>query len=469
MKNNSEISQQKLKVKVHPHKKILLETNNPTKYYTSQNVLIYKDIKYNNQYQLPHYMTPKKTIIQRTQNQKSNYPSTSTNINITINTPSAPHLIRSVTPNPQKKINREIINCSSSKRALLKNQRSLTPIHINPLSGESRKNKKSISSVQSVPLGNFSVNSRDRERNITTHKELQIILSLKKQIKLQNEAINKKDVELEKLRKNQLLLNYNELRIENEVLNKEIDKMKKMAEQQEVITNNGNKETQEEMMKLKKELSQIKENIMNISEKYKTEIAKNNNLKESIAYRQKEFNNKEKDYKKNIETLKTMNTKIQQDFERLKEENSKTINEAKDTIGVLNTEKENLVSEIQLLNDNNKTLEDKNKELHEENEQKKEKNIKLENLLTTLNETISKLNTEKIQKEENEMNKRKENIVVLNDEVTIIQVPQNKNEFIQEKQCEIEISSEQSNKEDKVQSLQTMCLLPKEDKAPLKV
>ena len=167
MKNNSEISQQKLKVKVHPHKKILLETNNPTKYYTSQNVLIYKDIKYNNKYQLPHYMTPKKTIIQRTQNQKSNYPSTSTNINITINTPSAPHLIRSVTPNPQKKINREIINCSSSKRALLKNQRSLTPIHINPLSGESRKNKKSISSVQSVPLGNFSVNSRDRERNIT--------------------------------------------------------------------------------------------------------------------------------------------------------------------------------------------------------------------------------------------------------------------------------------------------------------
>ena len=83
MKNNSEISQQKLKVKVHPHKKILLETNNPTKYHTSQNVLIYKDIKYNNQYQLPHYMTPKKTIIQRNPNQKSNYPSTSTNINIT--------------------------------------------------------------------------------------------------------------------------------------------------------------------------------------------------------------------------------------------------------------------------------------------------------------------------------------------------------------------------------------------------
>ena len=187
------------------------------------------------------------------------------------------------------------------------------------------------------------MNSRDRERNITTHKELQIILSLKKQIKLQNEAINKKDAELEKLRKNQLLLNYNELRIENEVLNNEIEKMKKLAEQQEMINSNGNKENQEEMMKLKKELSQIKENIMNISEKYKTEIAKNNNLKESIAYCQKEFNNKENDYKKNIENLKQVNTKIQQDFERIKEENSKTINEAKDTIGVLNTEKEILL------------------------------------------------------------------------------------------------------------------------------
>ena len=467
MKNNSEISQQKLKVKVHPHKKILLETNNPTKYHTSQNVLIYKDIKYNNQYQLPHYMTPKKTIIQRNPNQKSNYPSTSTNINITINTPSAPHLIRSVTPNPQKKINREIINCSSSKRTLLKNQRSLTPIHINPLSGDSRKKKKSISSVQSVPLGNFSVNSRDRERNITTHKELQIILSLKKQIKLQNEAINKKDAELEKLRKNQLLLNYNELRIENEVLNNEIEKMKKLAEQQEMINSNGNKENQEEMMKLKKELSQIKENIMNISEKYKTEIAKNNNLKESIAYCQKEFNNKENDYKKNIENLKQVNTKIQQDFERIKEENSKTINEAKDTIGVLNTEKENLVSEIQLLNDNNKTLEEKNKELYEENEQKKEKNIKLENLLSTLNEAISKLKTEKLQREEEDVNKRKENIVVLNDELSLIQVAKNKIEYIQEQQCEIEISSEQSIKEDKVQSLQTMCLLSNEDKDDL--
>ena len=84
-----------------------------------------------------------------------------------------------------------------------------------------------------------------------------------------------------------------------------------------------------------------------------------------------------------------------------------------------------------------------------------------------MNEAISKLKTEKLQREEEDVNKRKENIVVLNDELSLIQVAKNKIEYIQEQQCEIEISSEQSIKEDKVQSLQTMCLLSNEDKDDL--
>ena len=60
--------------------------------------------------------------------------------------------------------------------------------------------------------------------------ELLIILSLKKQLKLQNEQLKMKTAEIERLKQENIIANYNELLIENNVLNRQMVKMKNEIE-----------------------------------------------------------------------------------------------------------------------------------------------------------------------------------------------------------------------------------------------
>lgn len=145
------------------------------------------------------------------------------------------------------------------------------------------------------------------------------------------------------------------------MLNKEIEKMKKELDnkiQGNPSMNNSDNGNLEEMIQLKNELKQIKENVLVLSQKYKAEMTKNKNLRESIAYVDHDYKEKEEKYKKSIEEYKAENEQLKKELESKSKDNN-ILNDAQDTIFVLNNEKESLVTEINLLNDKIAFLEEK--------------------------------------------------------------------------------------------------------------
>ena len=410
MNNKQEPTKPKLRIKIKGGKKILLDSS-----FLSQNNKIenhYTETKTQKNDKVPHFMTPTKSSLLFTQqknNSKNMVSPTNANSNNNNNNPTNHTLMRSVTPNPMKRINREIIDCNDKSLRKIKintnNQRSKTPLYGTPVEGEPRRYKYSICNLQNRPeLANYSMNSKDNKEkrnisktNISSIKELQIILSLKKQIKTQNDIIFKKNEELEKVRKSSLLLVNNELKIENEMLTKEIEKMKKELDnkiQGNPSMNNSDNGNLEEMIQLKNELKQIKENVLVLSQKYKAEMTKNKNLRESIAYVDHDYKEKEEKYKKSIEEYKAENEQLKKELESKSKDNN-ILNDAQDTIFVLNNEKESLVTEINLLNDKIAFLEEKNQEMIQENEKSSIKISKLEDIIKMLNNELISLKQSK--------------------------------------------------------------------------
>lgn len=406
MNSKQDQTKPKLRIKIKGGKKILLDSSILSQNNKNENYTETKAIKND---KTPHYMTPIKPSVLFTQ-QRNN----SRNIipqkhaNTSNNKPTNYTLVRSVTPNPIKRINREIIDCNDKSIRKLKintnNQRGRSPLYGTPIEGEPRRYKYSICNLQNRPeLTNYSISSKDKKEkkntskpNISSIKELQIILSLKKQIKTQNDIIFKKNEELEKVRKSSLLLVNNELKIENETLNKEIEKMKKELDnktQGNPSINNSDNGSLEEMIQLKNELKQIKENVLVLTQKYKTEMTKNKNLRESIAYADQEHKEKEKKYKKEIEEYKLENEQLKNELKLKAKDN--VLNDAEDTIFVLKNEKESLVTEINLLHEKITALEEKNQETIQENEKCSLKVSKLESIIETLNNELIALKQSK--------------------------------------------------------------------------
>lgn len=398
----------KLRIKIKGGKKILLDSSNLSQNNKNENYTETKAIKND---KTPHYMTPIKQNVLFTQqknNSRNIIPPKHANTNYNNNKPTNYTLVRSITPNPIKRISREIIDCNDKSIRKLKintnNQRGRSPLYGTPIEGEPRRYKYSICNLQNRPeLANYSINSKDKKEkkntskpNISSIKELQIILSLKKQIKTQNDIIVKKNEELEKVRKSSLLLVNNELKIENEMLNKEIEKMKKKLDnkiQGNPSINNTDNGSLEEMIQLKNELKEIKENVLVLSQKYKAEISKNKNLRESIAYVDQDHQEKEKKYTKAIEEYKLENENLKNELKSKDKDN--ILNDAQDTIFVLKNEKESLVTEINLLHEKITSLEEKNQETIQENEKCSLKVSKLESIIEMLNNELTALKQSK--------------------------------------------------------------------------
>ena len=146
-----------------------------------------------------------------------------------------------VTPTSKKKI---VINASRVKSLKLKfnkTSKSKLPL-ISDTKSPHRTTYKISGNRSKTPLGiRRDINFNDFSMNINNNyinplsfnpfskNDLQIILSLKKELKIKNEENSRLHSEIEELKKNKTPTAINELEIENKILNEEIQKMKKMC------------------------------------------------------------------------------------------------------------------------------------------------------------------------------------------------------------------------------------------------
>lgn len=277
---------------------------------------------------VPHYMQPIKTTTHLISKIKSKFKFNginksnvyNTQITLPNNTCSSYNNIflqRSITPNAKAAINKESINCKTIAHKVNvspKQRRSLTPINSNNnMSGNSNTfmNKKPNNSTTYFNYNNIHV----KENEMNYNKELQIILSLKRKIKTQNEIISQKDNEINKLQNKSLLSKYNELQIENEVLNNEIKKMKTLMSEtsnnlrnQTYNINNGHN-VNEEMFT--NEINELKLNLNSLNEKYNNEVIINKTHTQNIESLKKEHNIEKEELLNKINEYSNINDELQ--------------------------------------------------------------------------------------------------------------------------------------------------------------
>ena len=306
------------------------------------------------------------------------------------------------TPKIQKHITRDLIECYNvpshpNINNRNKPKRTLTPnlsLIKQRISTPSSSSKNFIGSNSSYNYHNSNQNNNNNSNchNNSFHQkfscqknELLIILSLKKQLKLQNEQLKMKTAEIERLKQENIIANYNELLIENNVLNRQMVKMKNEIEK---IDENLEKYNEERVNKLKNEINELKQKIESVNEKYQIELNKNENLQNSIAVVNEENIQKEKEFEQKISELQIQNDDYESQrgvlmlqIENMQNENNEiknSLNDIKQKYDKVLSQKDLLQKEIETYNSN---LIQKENELFLVNE----KYMKVESILNYLN------------------------------------------------------------------------------------
>lgn len=336
------------------------------------------------QLQTPHYMTPLNNRV---------YTKTGTHkikpkINQVVaqHTSSSPQLTRSATPIPKK--TRDTINCNLKKnnsyipKTLQDNRhnikgRSLTPIRFptQTVYGRNRSAKSPNLLKDSADTSNF--NNFQGKKN-----ELQIILSLKRKIKRQNELLEKKEKEIENLTNGNNNARLNELAIENGVFQKELQKMKELIKQKDQTDFNNphqnniyNNETSTIEEKVKDDIKTLQINMNDITVKYHNEIEKNKKLEQNYVDLNQDYIRLKNDLEqklKEIEELKKSNNEN-------KESELECISLDEDKLKAVTEENKELSIKIEKLNDVINHLNEVHQEAVRENANLKEEQIKIKN------------------------------------------------------------------------------------------
>ena len=182
------------------------ETSNPKTITAIKQIKLHKKLKQN--LAQPHYMSPIKNKIALSKlkakqvNSSKEIPS------------SSPQLLRSITPNMKR--NRDVINCNNTKKVMNTTNSNYKSRSLTPIRGVSNPNGKTNNGMN-VDNGMSGLKNN--------HKELAIIVALKKKIRAMSEMMEKKDKEIAKLKVGQSKARINELEIENKVRNTEMKKM----------------------------------------------------------------------------------------------------------------------------------------------------------------------------------------------------------------------------------------------------
>ena len=335
------------------------------------------------QLQTPHYMTPiKNRVYTKTGTHKIK---AKINQSLPKHTSSSPQLTRSATPIPKK--TRETINCNLKKNnsfipATLKNNhhntkaRSLTPIRFPNQTTYGRNSSAMGSNLLKDSTDTSNLNNFQGKK-----KELQIILSLKRKIKRQNELLEQKDKEIENYTKSKNNARLNELLIENGVFQKELQKMKELIKQKDQANHNNihdnnncnNNETSTIEEKVKDDIKTLQINMNDLTEKYQKEIEKNKKLDQNYINLNQDYIRLKNDFGKKlkeIEELKKSNNENKDsdlEYISLDEEKLKAVTE----------QNKELAIKIEKLNDVINHLNEAHQEAIRENASLKEEKIKI--------------------------------------------------------------------------------------------
>ena len=383
----------------------ITETANPKTINAIKQIKFHKKLKQN--LAQPHYMSPiKKVALSKIKTKQTNSSKD--------NPSSSPQLLRSITPNMKR--NRDVINCNNTKKVMNTTNsnyksRSLTPI-------------RGVSSNANGKLNNVDNGMSGLKNN---HKELAIILALKKKIRAMSEMMEKKDKEIAKLKVGQSKARINELEIENKVLNNEMKKMKEIFEKKGM---SDYKEIGEQVQKDKEEIKQLQEHLKIIGEKYQNEMIKSKKSEESYLNLNQDYTalrEENEKIKKENEQLKEKSQKdneYDKEYASLQEEKVKELNEQINKLNSLleqvTKEKEDLIAQ----NNSDKEIIEKLQKEKEEIKVNGSNNEEIEKLTKEKEEleAISKSNKEMIA----QLNKEKENLIeVSNTDKQIISSYQN--------------------------------------------
>ena len=223
-----------------------------------------------------------------------------------------------VTPTSKKKI---VINASRVKSLKLKfnkSSKSKLPL-IQDTKSPNRTTYKISGNRSKTPLGlRRDINFNDFSMNINNNyisplsfnpfskNDLQIILSLKKELKIKNEENSRLHNEIEEIKKNKTPTAINELEIENKILNDEIQKMKKMCSD---IGSKGNF-----VVENKEKENELQKNIDSLTLQNKKLKEVVSTLNTSIAKAQNELTSKDEE----IEKLKNIIEELKKKEEEMK-------------------------------------------------------------------------------------------------------------------------------------------------------
>lgn len=366
------------------------ETSNPKTITAIKQIKLHKKLKQN--LAQPHYMSPIKNKIALSKlktkqvNSSKEIPS------------SSPQLLRSITPNMKR--NRDVINCNNTKKVMNTTNSNYKSRSLTPIRGVSNPNGKTNNGMN-VDNGMSGLKNN--------HKELAIILALKKKIRAMSEMMEKKDKEIAKLKVGQSKARINELEIENKVLNNEMKKMKEIFEKKGM---SDYKEISEQVQKDKEEIKQLQEHLKIIGEKYQNEMIKSKKSEESYL-------NLNQDYT----ALKEENEKIKKENEQLKEKSQKENEYDKEYTSLQEEKVKELTEQIDKLNSLLEQVTKEKEDLisqHKETIEKLQKEKEEANVNGNNNEEIEKITKEKeeleaISKSDKEMidqlNKEKENLI----------------------------------------------------------
>lgn len=337
------------------------------------------------QLQTPHYMTPIK---------KGTYTKTGTNkikpkINqaVTKHISSSPQLMRSATPIPKK--TRDTINCNLKKnnsyipKILKENNhnnnkgRSLTPIRFPTQTTYGRNSSAKGSNLLKDSTDTSIFNNFQGKKN-----ELQIILSLKRKIKRQNELLEKKEKEIENLTNDKNNTRLNELIIENGVFQKELQKMKDLIKQKDQADFNGtpqnniyNNETSTIEEKVKDDIKTLQINMNDITEKYHNEVEKNKKLEQNYVNLNQDYTRLKNDLEKKLKEIEELKKSNNEN----KESELECISLDEEKLKAVNEENKELAIKIEKLNDVINHLNEIHQEAVRENASLKEEQIKIKN------------------------------------------------------------------------------------------
>lgn len=335
------------------------------------------------QLQTPHYMTPiKNRVYTKTGTHKIKAKITQA---LPKHTSSSPQLTRSATPIPKK--TRETINCNLKKNnsfipATLKNNhhntkaRSLTPIRFPNQTTYGRNRSAMGSNLLKDSTDTSNLNNFQGKK-----KELQIILSLKRKIKRQNELLEQKEKEIENYTKSKNNAKLKELLIENGVFQKELQKMRELIKQKDQANLNNiheknncnNNETSTIEEKVKDDIKTLQINMNDLTEKYQKEIEKNKKLDQNYINLNQDYIRLKNDFEKKlkeIEELKKSNNENKDsdlEYISLDEEKLKAVTE----------QNKELAIKIEKLNDVINHLNEAHQEAIRENASLKEEQIKI--------------------------------------------------------------------------------------------